>query len=139
MLIRKSTTLQNIPWLFAGIQEESCAILSWPSDICPEHSLIGWRNCLMTEAANSLSAVAGPEVSTTRNLIVQYSFGSGNGRTHLGSGLRAVAPRCLIRENAGRTMTVLHHALCGDDFDQTPVSINLCGKCSIFVYIFSFL
>ena len=25
-------------------------------------------------------------------------------------------------------MTVLHHALCGDDFDQTPVSIIFRGK-----------
>ena len=31
-------------------------------DICREHSLIGRRNCLMTEAANSLSAAAGPEI-----------------------------------------------------------------------------
>ena len=53
----------------------------------------------------------------------QSSFGLSHGRTRLGSGLRAVAPRCLSGENAGRTMTVLHHALCGDDFDQTPVSI----------------
>ena len=32
-------------------------------DICREHSLIGRRNCLMIEAANSLSAAAGPELS----------------------------------------------------------------------------
>ena len=30
-------------------------------DICREHSLIGRRNCLMTEAANSLSAAGSPE------------------------------------------------------------------------------
>ena len=30
-------------------------------DICREHSLIGRPNCLMTEAANSLSAAAGAE------------------------------------------------------------------------------
>ena len=29
----------------------------------------------------------------------------------------------LSTENADRTMTVLRHALCGDDFHQTPVSI----------------
>ena len=29
-------------------------------------------------------------------------------------------------------MTVLHHALCGDDFDQTPVSITFRKKCSKF-------
>ena len=34
-------------------------------DICREHSLIGRRNCLMTEAANSLSAAARRELSTT--------------------------------------------------------------------------
>ena len=38
-------------------------------DICREHSLIGRRNCLMTEAANSLSAAAGLELSTTRSPI----------------------------------------------------------------------
>ena len=47
----------------------------------------------------------------------------------MGSGLRAVAPRCLSRENAGRTMTVLLHALCGDDLDQTPVSIAFRQEC----------
>ena len=41
----------------------------------------------------------------------------------MGSGLRAVAPRCLSRENVGRSMTVLHLALCGYDLDQTPVPI----------------
>ena len=41
----------------------------------------------------------------------------------MGSGLSAVAPRCPSTENAGRTMTVLRHGLCGDDFHQTPVSI----------------
>ena len=30
-------------------------------------------------------------------------------------------------------MTVLHHALCGDAFDPTPVSITFRGKCSKFV------
>ena len=55
----------------------------------------------------------------------------------MGSGLRSVAPRWLSRENAGRTMTVLHHALCGDDFDQTPVSIIFWGKFSkFFVFVF---
>ena len=33
-------------------------------------------------------------------------------------------------------MTVLHHALCGDDFDQTPVSIIIGGKCSKFFFGF---
>ena len=44
----------------------------------------------------------------------------------------AVAPRCLSAENAGRTMTALRHALCGDDFHQTPVSIVFSEKCSKF-------
>ena len=34
-----------------------------------EHSLIGRRNCLLTESTNLLSAAAGPELSTTRNPI----------------------------------------------------------------------
>ena len=42
-------------------------------DICREHSPIGRRNCLMTEAANSLSAAAGPELSTTRNPIANLA------------------------------------------------------------------
>ena len=54
----------------------------------------------------------------------------------MGLGLRAVAPRCLSRENAGRRMTVLHHALCGGDFHQTPVSIIFRGKCSKFCFCF---
>ena len=54
----------------------------------------------------------------------------------MGSGLRPVAPRCLSRENAGRRMTVLHHALYGDDFDQTPASIIYRGKCSKFFFGF---
>ena len=34
-------------------------------------------------------------------------------------------------------MDVLHHALCGDDFDQTPVSIIFEGRCSkFFVVVF---
>ena len=72
VLIRKSTTLQDVPWLCASIQEESCAIsprMVIHRDICREHSLIRRRNCLMTEAANSLSAAAGQELSTTRNPI----------------------------------------------------------------------
>ena len=42
-------------------------------DICREHSLIGRRNCLMTEAAKSLSAAAGPELSITRNPIANLA------------------------------------------------------------------
>ena len=44
--------------------------------ICCEHSLIRRRNCLMTEAANSLSAAAGPELSTTRNPIANLASDS---------------------------------------------------------------
>ena len=44
-------------------------------DICREHSLIGRRNCLMTEAA-ILSAAAGPELSTTRNPIANLASDS---------------------------------------------------------------
>ena len=96
-------------------------------DICPEHSLIGRRNCVMTEAANSLSAAAGPGLSTTRNPIdtlASYSATAGLAWVRV----CAVAPRCLSTENAGRTMTVLRHALCGDDFHQTPVSIIFSEK-----------
>ena len=42
-------------------------------DICREHSLIGRRNYLMTEAVNSLSAAAGPELSKTRNPIANLA------------------------------------------------------------------
>ena len=53
----------------------------------------------------------------------------------MGSGLRAVASRCLSRENPGRTITVLHHALPGDDVHQTPVSmfedfVSFSGRCN---------
>ena len=78
VLILICTTLQNVPWLYASIQEESYAISLWSihRDIYREHSLIRRRNCLMTEAANSLSAAAGPELSTTRNPIANLALDS---------------------------------------------------------------
>ena len=54
----------------------------------------------------------------------------------MGSGLRDVAPRSLSRENAGSIMTLLHHALCGDDFDQTPVSIIFRETVEIYIFWF---
>ena len=45
-------------------------------DICREHSLIGRRNCLMAEAANSPLAAAVPEVSTTRHPIANLASDS---------------------------------------------------------------
>ena len=42
-------------------------------DTCREHSLIARRHCLMTEAANSPSAAAGPELSITRNPIANIA------------------------------------------------------------------
>ena len=45
-------------------------------DICSDHSIIERRNCLMTEAANSLSAAAGPEISTTKNPIANLASDS---------------------------------------------------------------
>ena len=48
----------------------------------------------------------------------------------MGSGVCDLAPRCLSTGNAGRTMAgIAPHALCGDDFHQTPVSIIFSGKC----------
>ena len=35
-------------------------VVAFHCEICREHSLTGRRNCLVTEAANSLSAAAGP-------------------------------------------------------------------------------
>ena len=63
----------------------------------------------MIEAANLLSDVARrrPGIIENWESYRQSSFGLGHGRTRLGSGLRAVAPRCLNRENAGRTMTAV--------------------------------
>ena len=45
-------------------------------DMCREHSLIGRRNYLMTEAAHSLPAAAGPNLSKTRNHIVDLPVAS---------------------------------------------------------------
>ena len=105
-------------------------------DICREHSSIGRPNCLMTEAASSLSAAAGPELSTARNPIASLvSDSAGHSRTRLGSGLCALAPRCFRTENAGRTMTVLRHALFGDDFHQTPVSIIFSEMFKVFFLV----
>ena len=70
-------------------------------DIGREHSLTGRRNYLMTEAVNSLSAAAGPELSTTRNRIAnQASYSATAGlawaRVYLlyrpGSGVRIIQP-----------------------------------------------
>ena len=44
-------------------------VLVFHRDVRREHSLIGRRNCLMTEAAVSLAAATGPELSTSRNPI----------------------------------------------------------------------
>ena len=44
-------------------------VLVFHRDICREHNLIERRNGLMTEAAKSLSAAMGPELSKTRNPI----------------------------------------------------------------------
>ena len=38
-----------------------------------EHNLIVRRNCLLTEAANSLSAAVDPKISTTRNPIANLA------------------------------------------------------------------
>ena len=103
-------------------------------DICREHSLTGRRNCLLSEAVNSVSAAAGPELSINLESYRQSSFGLGCGRTRLGSGLRAAAPRCLDMENADTTMTVLHHAMCGDNFDQSLCVNNNWGKMIIKVF-----
>ena len=42
-------------------------------DICREHGVIRRRNCLMTEAASTLTAAAGPEFSITRNHIANLA------------------------------------------------------------------
>ena len=42
-------------------------------DICRVHSVIGRRNRLTTEAANSHSAAAGPELSTTKKFIANLA------------------------------------------------------------------
>ena len=51
-------------------------VLVFHRDICREHNLIRRRNYLMTEAANSLSVAAGPELSTTRNPIANLASDS---------------------------------------------------------------
>ena len=48
-------------------------VLVFHRDICREHSLIGRRNYLMTEAVKSLSAAAGPELSKPRNPITSLA------------------------------------------------------------------
>ena len=65
----KSTTLQNVPWLCASIYEGGVLrgfVLVFHRDICREHSL-------MTEAANQLSAAAGPELSESMNSIANLA------------------------------------------------------------------
>ena len=50
-----------------GVLRDS--IVAIHGGICREHNLIARRNCLHTEAANSLSAAVDPKVSTTWNPI----------------------------------------------------------------------
>ena len=47
-----------------GVLRDFVSVVVFHRDICCEHSLIGRRNCLMTEAANPLSATAGPNLSS---------------------------------------------------------------------------
>ena len=75
----KCNTLQNVHWLCVVIHNESYAIslcVAIYRDVCREHSLIGRRNCSMTEAAKSLSAAAGPELSITSNHIADAASDS---------------------------------------------------------------
>ena len=55
-------------------------------DICREITLIGRRNCLMTEAANSPSAAAGPGLSTNRNPFANLASDSRPRQDSLGFG-----------------------------------------------------
>ena len=75
VLIGKCTTHQDVSWLWhtGGVLRDFIVVIH--RDIRCEHSLliIGRRNCLMTEAANSLSAAAGPELPTTRNPIANLA------------------------------------------------------------------
>ena len=48
-------------------------VLVFHRGFCPEDSLISRRNYLTTEAANSLSAAAGPELSKTRNPVIDLA------------------------------------------------------------------
>ena len=48
-------------------------VMGFHVDICREHSQMRRRNCPMSEAANSLSAAASREKSTTRNPIANLS------------------------------------------------------------------
>ena len=57
-----------------GVLRDFIAVIH--RDICREHSLIGRRNRLMTGSANSLSAAAGPELSTSRNPIANLASDS---------------------------------------------------------------
>ena len=81
---RNPTTLQSIPWLCASIQEESWPISSWSSTATSAVNIayltMGWRNCYMTEAVNSLSAAAGPELSETRNPTANLASDSATAR-----------------------------------------------------------
>ena len=74
--IRKSTTLQKRS---LAVCEHTGGVLGdfvvvFYRDVCRQHSLIGRRNYLVTEAANSLSASAGPELSKARNPIANLAL-----------------------------------------------------------------
>ena len=54
-----------------GIQGDF--VLVFHRDICREGSLIGRRNYLTNEAAKSLSAAVGPELSKAKNYIAHLA------------------------------------------------------------------
>ena len=84
-------------------------------DVCREHRRIGRRNYLMADAANTLSAATDPELSNTKNPIANLASDSAT----------AGLPGCLSRENAGRTMPVLHHVFVRECYLPHPGLHNI--------------
>ena len=76
VFIPKCTTLRNVPWLCASIQEESYAISLWLSTATSAVNIAYMGGATATEAANSLSAAVGPALSTTRNPIANLASDS---------------------------------------------------------------
>ena len=76
VFIPKCTTLRNVPWLCASIQEESYAISLWLFTATSAVNIAYMGGATATEAANSLSAAVGPALSTTRNPIANLASDS---------------------------------------------------------------
>ena len=85
-------------------------------DICREHSLIGRRNCLMTEAGNS--AVASPELSIARNPIANLASDQATPRLAWVRVCVLWRPSASVGKTQENDDCIAPRLVCGDDLPK---------------------